>query len=105
MWRSAPGVVTPREIVSDGGAATVNKFLVIARNDHTVMMAAEIRHVADRLKRILPEDKRSCFQTLESAKYLQDVLAVVARRHRLAVDADIVEPLDRLPCRRVDNQD
>src|SRR5262249_61910545 len=98
-------VFPPREIVSNGGATTVNKFLVIARNDHTIMVAAEIRHVADRLKRILPEDKRPSLQTLESAEYLQDVLAVVARRHRLAVDADIVEPLDRLPCRRVDNQD
>jgi hypothetical protein len=83
----------------------MNKFLVIARNDHTIMVAAEIRHVADRLKRILPEDERSSFQTLESAEYLQDILAVVARRHCLAVDPDVVEPLDCLPCRCVNDQD
>src|SRR5262245_28156119 len=89
---------------SDSGAATVNEFPVIARDNHTIVMAAEIWHVTDRLERILPEDKRPSFQTLESAEYLQDVLAIVARRHRLAVDADFVEPLDRLPCRCVEDQ-
>src|SRR5258708_10969855 len=90
--------------VSDGRGATVDQLLIVARRDHAVVVAAEVRHVSDGLQSVLLEDERPALEPLETTEDLEDVLAVVGRRHRLAVDADVVEALDSLPRRSVDDQ-
>ena len=88
--------------LSDGCAAAVDQFLVVARDDHAVVVAAEVRHIADWLQGILCEYECATFQPLEAAKDLQDVLSVVGNVHRLAVDPDILEALDRRPGGRIE---
>lgn len=61
------------------------------------MMAAEVRQVAHRLKRILGVDEQPGTEALKAAEDLQNVLTVVSDRHRLAVGADILELLDDHP--------
>ena len=81
----------------------MDQFLGVARYDHAIMVAAEIRQISDRLEGILGEDKGATFQTLEPAEDLKHVFAIVARRHCLAIDSHVVEPLDRLPSVSVDD--
>lgn len=92
-----------RDLGSDSRAPTVDQFLVVARDDHAVMVTAEVRHVADRFQCILREYECAAFHPLEAAKDLQDVFSVIGNMHRLAVDANVLEALDRLPCVGVDD--
>ena len=91
------------DLGSDRRAAAVDQFLVIARDDHAVMVTTEVRHIADRFQGILREHECATFQPLEAAEDLQDVLSVIGNVHRLAVDADVLEALDRRPGGGIDD--
>ena len=90
---------------SHGRAAAVDKLLIVARDDHAVMVTAEVREIADRLQRILREDEGSALHALEAAEDRQHIFSVVGNMHGLGVDADILEALDRRPRVGVDDDD
>ena len=90
---------------SHGRAAAVDKLLVVARDDHAVMVTAEVREIADRLQRILGEDEGSALQALEAAEDRQHIFSVIGNVHGLSVDADILEALDGCPRVGVDDDD
>src|SRR5260370_28380503 len=76
--------------VSDGRGATVDQLLIVARRDHAVVVAAEVRHVSDGLQSVLLEDERPSLAPLETTEDLENVLAGVGRPHRLSVHPDRV---------------
>src|SRR5215831_4950805 len=70
-------------------------------DDDTVMVPSEVRHIPDRLERILRIDEHSAGQPLKAAEDLQDILAVVGNGHGLTVWADVFKFLHDLPGLRV----
>ena len=91
------------DLGSDRRAAAVDQFLVVARDDHAVMVTTEVWHIADGLQGILREYECATFQSLEATEDLQDVLSVIGNVHRLAVDTDVLEALDRRPGGGIDD--
>jgi len=75
----------------DGATAAEFHLLHLGGDDHTIMVAAEVRHVTDLLQRVLTEDKGARLHSLESGKDDQGVFAVIGGGGGLRVDADIPE--------------
>src|SRR5262245_9809078 len=90
---------------SDGAAPAPLQVLDLARHDDAIVVAAEVRHVADRLERVLRKDEDPRLHPLEAAEDLQDVLPVVGHVRGLAVGAHVAELLDDLPALGVHDYD
>ena len=81
----------------DRAATTEFHLLHFGGNDDAVVVSAEVGHVANLFKGVLPEDKGAGFHSLESRKDDQGIFSIIGCGCGLGIDSDISKLFDNFP--------
>ena len=81
----------------DRAATTEFHLLHFGGNDDAVVVSAEVGHVANLFKGVLPEDKGAGFHSLESRKDDQGIFSIIGCGCGLSIDSDISKLFDNFP--------